>query len=41
MFWSYILGMLTNLERIYQLLKIFAIKGPSPVGCDMQELSAL
>merc|ERR1719244_2503 len=41
MFWSYILGMLTNLEslpleRIHQMLKIFAMQGQ--VECDMQEL---
>jgi len=45
MFWSYILGMLTNLEslpleRIYQMLRIFAMQGPSAVECDMQELRA-
>ena len=34
MFWSYILGMLTYLESIYQILRIFAIQGP------MQELKA-
>jgi len=41
MFWSYITGMLTNLEslpleRIHQMLKIFAMQGQ--VECDMQEL---
>ena len=45
MFWSYIFGMLTNLEslpleRIYQMLRIFAMQGPSAVECDMEELRA-
>ena len=32
--------MLTNLERIYQILRIFAMQGPSAVECDMQGLRA-
>ena len=45
MFWSYIMGMLTNLdsmplERIYQTLRIFVTQGPSAVECDMEELRA-
>jgi anaphase-promoting complex subunit 2 len=44
-FWSYIVGMLTNLEclpldRIYQMLRMFAMQGPSAVECDMAELRA-
>lgn len=43
MFWSYIKGMLTNLEslpleRIHQMLRIFATQGPSAVECDREEL---
>jgi len=44
MFWSYITGMLTNLEslpleRIHQMLRIFAMQpGPSAAECDLQEL---
>nr|XP_018898040.1 PREDICTED: anaphase-promoting complex subunit 2 [Bemisia tabaci] len=42
-FWSYIVGMLTNLdsmplERIHQMLKMFASQGPSTVECSLQEL---
>ena len=42
-FWSYIVGMLTNLEsmpleRIHQMLKMFASQGPSAVDCSQQEL---
>ncbi|RZF40821.1 hypothetical protein LSTR_LSTR003331 [Laodelphax striatellus] len=42
-FWSYIVGMLTNLdsmplERIHQMLKMFASQGPSSVECSVQEL---
>lgn len=42
-FWSYIVGMLTNLEsmpleRIHQMLKMFASQGPSAVECSLQEL---
>ncbi|XP_039300914.1 anaphase-promoting complex subunit 2-like, partial [Nilaparvata lugens] len=42
-FWSYIVGMLTNLdsmplERIHQMLKMFASQGPSSVECSLQEL---
>merc|ERR1719402_970105 len=46
MFWSYITGMLTNLEslpleRIHQMLRIFAMQpGPSAAECDLQELRA-
>ena len=45
MFWSYIMGMLTNLdslplERIYQTLRIFVTQGPSAVECDIEELRA-
>jgi len=44
MFWSYITGMLTNLEslpleRIHQMLRIFAMQpGPSAAECDLMEL---
>jgi anaphase-promoting complex subunit 2 len=42
-FWSYIVGMLTNLdsmplERIHQMLKMFASQGPTAVECSQQEL---
>jgi len=42
-FWTYIVGMLTNLdslpiERIHQMLKIFAMQGPTAVDCDISEL---
>uniref|UniRef100_A0A1B6GF83 Anaphase-promoting complex subunit 2 n=3 Tax=Cuerna arida TaxID=1464854 RepID=A0A1B6GF83_9HEMI len=42
-FWSYIVGMLTNLdslplERIHQMLKMFASQGPSSVECSQHEL---
>ncbi|XP_046390821.1 anaphase-promoting complex subunit 2 [Ischnura elegans] len=42
-FWSYIVGMLTNLgslplERIHQMLKMFASQGPTSVECSLQEL---
>ncbi|XP_049784564.1 anaphase-promoting complex subunit 2 isoform X1 [Schistocerca cancellata] len=42
-FWSYIVGMLTNLdsmplERIHQMLKMFASQGPTSVECNIQEL---
>ncbi|KAJ4430988.1 hypothetical protein ANN_19581, partial [Periplaneta americana] len=42
-FWSYIVGMLTNLdsmplERIHQMLKMFASQGPTAVECSLQEL---
>jgi anaphase-promoting complex subunit 2 len=41
-FWSYILGMLMNLdtlplERIHQMLKMFAFQGPT-IECNLQEL---
>ncbi|XP_063910083.1 anaphase-promoting complex subunit 2 [Zophobas morio] len=41
-FWSYILGMLMNLdtlplERIHQMLKMFAFQGPT-IECNIQEL---
>jgi len=42
-FWSYIVGMLTNLdslpiERIHQMLKMFASQGPGTVECGLPEL---
>lgn len=42
-FWSYIVGMLTNLEalsieRILQMLKMFALQGPTTIECSLQEL---
>lgn len=42
-FWSYIVGMLTNLdsmplERIHQMLKMFANRGPGAVECGLPEL---
>lgn len=42
-FWSYIVGMLTNLdslppERIHQMLKMFAAQGPAGVDCSLQQL---
>lgn len=43
-FWTYIVGMLTNLdglplERIHQMLKMFASQGPpSSMECSLQEL---
>lgn len=42
-FWSYIVGMLTNLdsmplERIHQMLKMFASQGPTAVECSLSEL---
>lgn len=42
-FWSYIVGMLTNLEslpieRIHQMLKMFASQGPGAVECGLSEL---
>ncbi|CAB3385376.1 Hypothetical predicted protein [Cloeon dipterum] len=42
-FWSYIVGMLTNLdsmplERIHQMLRMFASQGPTAVECSQQEL---
>uniref|UniRef100_A0A0A9Y699 Anaphase-promoting complex subunit 2 n=1 Tax=Lygus hesperus TaxID=30085 RepID=A0A0A9Y699_LYGHE len=42
-FWSYIVGMLTNLEslppdRIHMMLKMFASQGPSAVECSLQQL---
>ncbi|CAH1389815.1 unnamed protein product [Nezara viridula] len=42
-FWSYIVGMLTNLdslppERIHQMLKMFAAQGPTGVDCSLQQL---
>ncbi|XP_071947983.1 anaphase-promoting complex subunit 2-like [Antedon mediterranea] len=43
MFWSYIVGMLTNLEslpleRIHSMLKMFAMQGPASSECSEQEL---
>lgn len=42
-FWSYIVNMLINLEslpldRIFQMLKMFAMQGPSAVECNIEEL---
>lgn len=42
-FWSYIVGMLTNLdsmplERILQMLKMFALQGPTTIEVGLQEL---
>jgi len=42
-FWSYIYNMLVNLEslpldRIFQMLKMFAVQGPSAVEIDIEEL---
>lgn len=42
-FWSYIVGMLTNLEsltidRIHSMLRMFAMQGPSAVECSVPEL---
>ncbi|KAK3088868.1 hypothetical protein FSP39_024770 [Pinctada imbricata] len=42
-FWSYIVGMLTNLdclplERIHSMLRMFAMQGPSVVECTVPEL---
>lgn len=42
-FWSYIVGMLTNLdsmplERIHQMLKMFASQGSGAVECSLSEL---
>ncbi|XP_078038091.1 anaphase promoting complex subunit morula [Augochlora pura] len=42
-FWSYIVGMLTNLdsmplERIHQMLKMFASQGPGSMECGLLEL---
>ncbi|XP_076655702.1 anaphase promoting complex subunit morula [Halictus rubicundus] len=42
-FWSYIVGMLTNLdsmplERIHQMLKMFASQGPGAMECGLPEL---
>lgn len=42
-FWSFIVNMLINLEslpldRIFQMLKMFAMQGPSAVECDIEEL---
>ncbi|XP_059088575.1 anaphase-promoting complex subunit 2-like [Tigriopus californicus] len=44
-FWSYIVNMLINLEaltleRIYQMLKMFAMQAPSAVECDINEVRA-
>lgn len=43
-FWSYIVGMLMNLdtlplERIHQMLKMFAFQGPT-LECSLQELKS-
>ncbi|CAG2204932.1 APC2 [Mytilus edulis] len=42
-FWSYIVGMLTNLEslpleRIHTMLRMFAMQGPTTMECSTQEL---
>lgn len=42
-FWSYIVGMLTNLEslpleRIHSMLKMFAIQSPTAMDCSVLEL---
>ncbi|XP_067662241.1 anaphase-promoting complex subunit 2-like [Haliotis asinina] len=42
-FWTYIVGMLTNLEclpleRIHSMLRMFAMQGPSTGECSVQEL---
>lgn len=44
-FWTYIVGMLTNLEslpieRIHSMLRMFAVQGPSTVECSIGELKA-
>ena len=43
--WSFIVGMLTNLEslpleRIHSMLKMFAMQGPNSAECGIQELKA-
>ena len=42
-FWSYIVGMLSNLdslpiERIHSILRMFAMQGTSAMECSLQEL---
>lgn len=42
-FWSYIVGMLTNLEslpieRIHGMLKMFAVQSPTTMECNIHEL---
>lgn len=42
-YWSYVVGMLTNLEalsveRIHQMLKMFTLQGSSAVECSLQQL---
>jgi len=42
-FWTFIVNMLINLEslpldRIFQMLKMFAMQGPSNIECDIEEL---
>ena len=42
-FWSYIVGMLSNLEcmpieRIHSMLRMFAMQGTSAMECSLQEL---
>ena len=42
-FWSYIVGMLTNLEslpldRIHSMLRMFAMQGPSSSQCSVDDL---
>ena len=43
MYWSYVVGMLTNLEalpveRIHQMLKMFTLQGSSGTECTLQQL---
>lgn len=43
MYWSYVTGMLTNLsslslERIYGMLKMFAMAGDSSVQCSLDDV---
>lgn len=42
-YWSYVVGMLTNLEalpveRIHQMLKMFTMQGSSGAECTLQQL---
>ena len=42
-YWSYVIGMLTNLEalpveRIHQMLKMFTMQGSSGAECSLQQL---
>ncbi len=43
MYWSYVVGMLTNigalpLERIHSMLKMFAIHGPEGSRCALEDV---